>query len=237
MVEVLGIRVREDRDRRLEDHERAIRLVGFDDHVVALAKPRVRTETGELAADDDRRVESGVRHDRGNHRRRGGLPVRAANCDAVTEQPHELGEHLGARDDRRLAVASGDDLGVVLAHGRARHDEIGALDVLGAVPLDDASAERGQPLGDRRQLGVGPGDLYVAAEVQQDLGDAGHADAADADHVDSVDVAEHGVEVEFSRIRRGASHALQGTNQGTKAAGYGLASVTSCHFCCPTHTL
>ncbi len=191
VVEVLGVGVRQHGDRRLKDDERAVGLVGLDDHVLAVAEPRVRAERRELAAHDDRRVEPGLRHDGRDHRRRRGLPVRAGDGDAITVEPHQLGEHLGARNDRDLQVARGDHLGVVLPDGGAGDDEVRALDVDGTVPFEDLGAERGEPLGDRRQLRVRAGDLDAAAEVQQDLGDPGHADAADADHVDALYVSEH----------------------------------------------
>jgi hypothetical protein len=151
----------------------------------------VRAERRELAADDDRRVEARLRHHGRHHRGRRRLAVRAADGDAVAIEPHQLGEHLGAWDDRDLKVARGDHLGVVAADGRARHDEVRALHVDRAVALDDLGAELGEPLGDRRELCVRAGHLDAPSEVQQDLGDAGHADTADAYHVDSVNVSKH----------------------------------------------
>ena len=69
---------------------------------------------------------------------------------------------------------------------------MGAGDVLFVLADADARAEGGEP---SRHLGfaqVGP--AHRIAEVEEHLGDAGHADAADADEVDGdVAVAEHGI--------------------------------------------
>ena len=45
-------------------------------------------------------------------------------------------------------------------------------------------------MGDGGGAQVGAGDLV--AKVEQDLGDAAHADAADADEMDALDFGEHG---------------------------------------------
>ena len=88
------------------------------------------------------------------------------------------------------ARAAGD-LRVVGAHGAGHDDDVGARDVLGAVADADAGAQRRQPARDVALAQVGAGDRV--AEVQQHLGDAGHADAADADEVDGdVALSEHG---------------------------------------------
>ena len=55
VVEVLGVDVRDDGDRRRELEERAIALVGLRDEQVARSEPGVRPERVDLTADDDRR--------------------------------------------------------------------------------------------------------------------------------------------------------------------------------------
>jgi hypothetical protein len=45
----------------------------------------------------------------------------------------------------------------------------------------DGGAQLGQPVGDRTAAQIGARDLH--AQVEQNLGDAAHADAADADEV------------------------------------------------------
>jgi hypothetical protein len=150
VVEVLGVDVGDDRDRRRDVRERAVRLVRLDDHVVALAELRVRAEGVHLPADHRRRIEPGVGEEVRGERGRRRLPVRAGDGDAVLE-PHELGEHLGAGDDRDLAAARLDDLGVVLLHRGGGHDHVRLRDVAGGVTLLDPAAQRGEPA---RRLGT-----------------------------------------------------------------------------------
>ena len=99
VVEVLGVDVRDDGDRRREPQERAVALVGLGDEQVARAEARVRAERRH--APPTTTVGSkpgGAQHGRDERRRRR-LAVRAGDGDAVLHA-HQLGEHLGARDDR-----------------------------------------------------------------------------------------------------------------------------------------
>ena len=54
----------------------------------------------------------------------------------------------------------------------------------------DGGAELGEAVGDGAAAEVGAGDLH--AKVEQDFGDAAHADAADSDEVDVLLLDEHG---------------------------------------------
>ena len=83
-----------------------------DDHVLAPAEPGVAAERAQPAADDRRRIEPGALEHQRHHRRRRRLAVRAGDRDPVAE-PHQLGQHLGARDHRDAAAPGLDDLRVV----------------------------------------------------------------------------------------------------------------------------
>src|SRR3546814_14750975 len=65
-------------------------------------------------------------------------------------------------------------------------DDLRVAEVPGPVADMDGGAQGPQPLDDRALAQVRA--LHPVAEVQHDLGDAGHADAADADEVDGADV-------------------------------------------------
>ena len=185
MVEMLGIDVGHHRDGRGQAQERAVRFVGLHHHPVAFAQPRVGAVGVDDAAIDDGRIEpAGVEHG-GDHRRRRGLAVRAADRDRPFE-PHQLAQHLGATHHRQLAGPRRQHLGIVLLD-RTRHDhDLGAGDIVGAVADRDLDAELGQP---SRVGAVGDvAALHLVAEIVQHLGDAGHADAADADEMDQSDI-------------------------------------------------
>ena len=71
--------------------------------------------------------------------------------------------------------------GFVAADRGAGDDDRGSGDVGGVVALVDGCAHLGEAVGHRPAAQIGAGDLD--AEVEQNLGDAAHADAADADEV------------------------------------------------------
>jgi hypothetical protein len=58
------------------------------------------------------------------------------------------------------------------------------------MPFKRCGAQTGQALSDSGGLEIGAGDLV--SEIEQDLGDAAHADAADAYEVDALNFGEHG---------------------------------------------
>src|SRR5882762_313545 len=81
--------------------------------------------------------------------------------------------------------------GIVLLHGAGgdHHVHVGRH-VLCPVPGADDPAQRGEAPGDLALLEVG--SAHPVAEVQQELGDAAHADSPDPDEVDlDLLVAEH----------------------------------------------
>ena len=84
-----------------------------------------------------------VRQQVRRHRGGGGLAVRAGDRDAVLE-PHQLGQHLGAGDDRDLAAARLHDLRVVLADRRRDDHHVDVGHVLGGVALLHHAAQAGQ---------------------------------------------------------------------------------------------
>ena len=101
-VEVIVLDVRDDRDLRVVDDERAVALVGLDDEDLALARCRVDTEPRDVGADRERRLlprrdEGGRRH---SARRR--LAVGARDGEPAT-RAHEHREAGGA-----LLVDNGD---------------------------------------------------------------------------------------------------------------------------------
>ena len=116
-----------------------------------------------------------------HHRRRRRLAVRAGDRDADA-QPHQLGQHLGARDHRDVPRARLDDLRVVRRRSpttrprRRRRRRARA-----SCPIATRHAQRREPIGDLRSLRVR--SAHAIAEIDEQLGNAAHADAADPDEV------------------------------------------------------
>jgi hypothetical protein len=180
VVHVLAVDVGDHRGHGEQVAERPVGLVGLGHQHVAMAEPRVGPQRARLAADDHRGIQPRLGEDGGEHRRGAGLAVRAGHRHAVLD-PHQLAQHLGAGDHRDVAAAGGQHLGVVRPDGAGDHHHVRIGDVFGGVPLHQAAAEGGQPAGDVALLEVGA--RHLVAEIQQHLGDAGHAYAADADEM------------------------------------------------------
>jgi len=85
--------------------------------------------------------------------------------------------------------------GIALVDGRTGDDDFRALDVLGTMAFKDLRTKVCKALGDGRGTEVGSGD--AVSEIEDDLGDAAHADAADADKVDALDFGEQGSVTSF----------------------------------------
>ena len=200
MVEVLGIDVGDDGDVDREPQERAVAFVRLDHHPFAGPKPGVGSVGVDDAAVDHRRIEPGGVQQRRHERGGGGLAMRAGDGHALLE-PHQLGEHLGAADDRNAPRPRGRDLGIVALH-RRRDDNHGSRAEIGLVMADE---HRRALLAQALDIGVVAQvrTLDLMAEIEQHFGDARHADAADPDEMDGADLARqfHGGSPAWARGR------------------------------------
>ena len=112
----------------------------------------------------------------------------ASNSDALT-QVHQLGENLGARDDRKSAIAGRHHFRVVRAHGGRIHHDLHVADVVRVMALRNAGAERCEPIGYVRALHVR--SAHLVPEVHQKLRDPAHSDPANADEMDPPRLLKH----------------------------------------------
>ena len=187
---MLAIDVGDDRDDRRQPQERAVALVGLDDHAGASPETRVAAEGAETPADDGGRIEAGpVQHQR-HHRRRRGLAVRAGDGNPVLE-PHELGQHLGARDDGNRPRAGLDDLGIRRTDGGRHDDDVGVVDLRrGEMTFEYADPERHEAIASPpTSCSVRAG--HGVAEIGQHFRNPAHADPADAHEVNVSRSSEH----------------------------------------------
>ena len=171
-----------------EDLARVLAEQPLRDEELALPETGVGAEPVHAAAHHHGGIEAARAQHRGHHRGGGGLAVGARDRDAVL-QPHQLGEHLGPRDDRDAALTCGRYFHVVARHRGGVDDHVRPLHVGGGVALVDLGPQPLEPLHRLAAPGVGAGD--PVAEREQDLGDAAHADAADAHEVDVLVLLEH----------------------------------------------
>ncbi len=96
---VIGVDVGDDREHRLQVHERRIALIGLGNEIFALPEARIRVGALQPPADYEGRIESAFGEHAGNEARGGRLAMGAGYRDRVAET-HQLGEHLGTRYDR-----------------------------------------------------------------------------------------------------------------------------------------
>ena len=158
----------------------AIGLVHLGNDDVALPCSRVEVVVEEQTADDEAGLTScGVEH-LGDHGADGALSVGACHADA---QPlrEERCEEFGAMKDRETPLARSEKFRVVGGDGGREDDDLGALDVFGALADGDAGAERGHRLSECRLPDIGAGDRISA--LDGDPCDGRNADAADAEKV------------------------------------------------------
>ena len=145
------------RDYRREHEEAAVALVRFHHKIFTFPEPRSRAGLVDFPADHKCGVKVRRRQHRSNDRGRSRFAVRAGHGDSVF-QPHQLGQHFGAGNDRYFLFVRFDDLGIVRSHGGGGYDDVRAFDVGAFVTLIDGRAEILEALGDRGRLGVRAGD-------------------------------------------------------------------------------
>jgi hypothetical protein len=187
-LHVVGVDVGDHRQRRLEIQEGRVGLVGFDDDEFTGAEPGMRAVRFDATADDERRIEAAFREHARDETRRGGLAMRAGHRDALLE-PHQFGEHECPRHDRHFRRARRLHFGVVLLHRRRHDDRVRSSDMARIVTFEHRRAELLQMA--RHVAGGEIRAAHLIAEVEQHLGDAGHAGPADAHEVHVFDLMPH----------------------------------------------
>ena len=115
--------------------------------------------------------------------------MRAGDGDCVRLEPHQLGQHLGARNHRNRPAPRFGDFRIVVAHRGRTHDDVSVADIFRLVPFGEFNAHLLQPISHARVFEIGT--RHAEAEVDQHLCDAGHADAADADEMNVLNATKH----------------------------------------------
>ena len=189
VLEVLVVDVRNHRNRRKQFQKRPVALVRLRHHELAASEPRVAAEGAQPPADHRRRIEPGALEHQRDHRRRRRLAVRAGDRDREA-QPHQLRQHLGARNHRnlpprRLRRPPGSTASPPTRSPRRRRRRRAPPRARSRTAMPSVC----EPIGHRRPLLVRT--AHDVAEIREQLGDAAHADAADADEVHAPRLTEH----------------------------------------------
>ena len=150
VFEMFVVDVRNHCNRRKQFQERPVAFVRLGDHQLAVAEPGVAAEGAQPPADDGRRIEARAFEHQRDHRRRRRLAVRAGHRDRVAE-PHQLREHLRARNHRNLPPRRLADLRVRRPHRRRHHHDVRVADVAASCPsaTRTPSDARRSVIGDR----------------------------------------------------------------------------------------
>src|ERR1700730_3908388 len=103
--------------------------------------------------------------------------------DALLEA-HELGEHFRAAHDGQAFFSGGDNFRIIALDGRRDHDDLRRPEVFRAMTDVDKRAffAQSQHIGTLRRVRA----LDRVAEVEQNLGYAGHAYAAYSDKMNGA---------------------------------------------------
>ena len=200
---MVGVNIGDHRHHRREMQERSVTLVGFRDQILTAAQFGVGVRALDLAADHERRIQPAGRQHRRDQAGGGGLAVRAGDGDAIAET-HQLRQHFRASHHRHAPLACGAHLGVVLLDRRGHHDHIGLRQVRGGMTFFYGRTQFRQAR--RSGAGFEIGAAHRVAQIQQYLGDAGHAGAANADEMHGAHTP-HGL-IHQSAYGAGLNHAL-----------------------------
>ena len=186
VVEVVGIDVRDERDRRVVEQERAVGLVGLDHEQVVRSGAARDTGIGDHSPADERRVGALGTEGRHDHAGRGGLAVRARNAHEATPADQPV-QRLRAVDHVQAALFGEQELGVLGPDRPRVHHGVGVCRQVGRVVTDVHVGAAGGEGAQGGTVGtVGP--RHPDASVEEHPGEPRHARAADADEVRGGDV-------------------------------------------------
>ena len=181
-VDVIVVDVRHDGDDGAEGQKRAIVLVGLDHQMFAAPGVGVRAQIDELAAAEERRIQTAGAQRAEDQPRRRGLAVRTRDGDDLLPACQK-GPGVLAAPDRNARLARGNDLRVAHLIGRGTDDDVRAADIASVEVADDRATGLGHKLRQRPiRRRVRTRDVVSAGE--QELRDGAHTSAADADDVE-----------------------------------------------------
>ena len=104
--------------RRYARIERSLSSPSTTNHSPASSKPRVGAQRDRRPPDEEARMQARAFEHRGDHRRRGGLAVRARHDCRLRPQRDEVRHRVGARPHGDPAASRRDELGIVGAAPR-----------------------------------------------------------------------------------------------------------------------
>ncbi len=161
--------------------ERRVVFVGLDHEEARIGEPRRYAEVQRHPADQEAGIHAGVFEQPRQHRRRGGLAVRAGHREHPFAVQHMFPEPLRTGRVRQAAVEDRFHQRIAARHHVADHEQIGLqIDLLRPVPLDKVDAERFE-LRAHRRIDAGVATGHLVAGAAREHGETAHERAADAE--------------------------------------------------------
>ncbi len=180
VVEMVGVDVGDQCDRRVVEQEGAVGLIRLDHEQLTGAGGAGQAELLDHPAVDEVRVGSELPQGGDDHAGRGGLAVGAGHRHepARSDQPVQS---LGTMDDMQPALLRRQELRILRPDGAGVHDRVGIAEVRGVVP-DVHRRSRSRERTEVVAVGsVGTGDADTG--IEEHPRESAHAGTTDADEV------------------------------------------------------
>ena len=183
-VQMIGIDIQNDSNRRMEAEEGIGVLAGLCDEVIMCADAQGAADGVQIAADHDGRVRAALHADHRQHRSRCRLAVGAGYTDSMLVFQHDFAPSLCALHDRNVQLTSVCDFRIVIVYRSGTDHKVCAVYVFRQMGVCNVCAELGQLVRDSGFGAVRAG--YLGTEMQQQLSERRYGHAANTDEVNGL---------------------------------------------------
>src|SRR5687767_5540393 len=115
--------------------------------------------------------------------------MRACHSDRMWFQPHQLGEHLGTRDNWNRALMRLYDFRIVIPHCCRTNDHLRITNVFTVVSFSEGHAHLLETVSCAGSFLIRPGNTKT--KIHQHLCNSGHTYATDANEMYVLDLSKH----------------------------------------------
>ena len=180
VLEVVGLQIGDQPEPRGQFQERPIALVCLHHQQVALVPCRSRTDLVHVAANDERRAETGLSQHEGQHGRGGGLAVCAGHGNRLAQSADGT-ENLGPPVEGDATFEGRPALRICVGHRRGARHHSGFADLVRRMTHADGHAQCSEAIQSGGGLKVRTAD--GVSHGHQNLGNGAHAGTAHANDV------------------------------------------------------
>ena len=181
IIQMIGIDIQDNFDFWFQTQEAVHIFAGFCNKVTTVTDLDVAADLGQIAADQNGRLELRALEDQGNHRSGRGFTMGTGYRNAVFIFLHQKSQHLRPRENRDSAFFRAFHFGIIVTDGRREHQKVCLLHILRAVSDKYPRALARQSDSLRGFFHVRTADLITSG--QQNFCNRRKTDASDADAV------------------------------------------------------